>query len=248
MISVVTVNFNSGNLISRTLNSIKSQTYNFFEYIVIDGGSSDSSLSLLIKNEDIIDTLVIERDNGIYDAMNKGFAQSNYPWIIFLNSGDTFYNETVLEEVSKHLRILSKKKEFEQIGCLYGSTNIISEIDEKIQIPKSLNKRNLILYGTRVLCHQSVFYNKIVFGEFNINYRLKGELDSYYSIIQNNYIGIQIPLIVSNFYTGGVNNQQYLKNAKETIAVNWKYAKILSILGLPSILLRIFRNLPLTWK
>lgn len=98
--SVITINYNNCDGLHQTIDSVLGQTYKDFEYIVIDGGSTDGSVNVLKKNAASISYWVSERDNGIYHAMNKGIAQVHGDYCIFMNSGDYFYNNMVLEKVS----------------------------------------------------------------------------------------------------------------------------------------------------
>lgn len=100
MISVVTINRNNSSGLRRTLFSVVSQTYADYEYIVVDGDSTDDSKIILQQFLSSINVLIIEPDSGIYDAMNKGLKASSGEYVIFLNSGDTFTSPYVLSELS----------------------------------------------------------------------------------------------------------------------------------------------------
>ena len=82
LVSVVTVCFNAKKTIQRTFDSIRKQTYSNIEYIVIDGCSNDGTVQLINDNSDLIDTLVSEPDDGIYDAMNKGISLSKGDFVV----------------------------------------------------------------------------------------------------------------------------------------------------------------------
>ena len=84
LVSIITVVFNGYETIQRTINSVQSQTYKNIEYIVIDGCSTDGTLDILNSNIGLIDKIVSEKDNGIYDAMNKGIGIANGDYIFFL--------------------------------------------------------------------------------------------------------------------------------------------------------------------
>ena len=99
--SVITINFNNCEGLRHTIESVVSQTYKEFEFIVIDGGSTDGSLDVIKECADEISYWVSEPDGGIYNAMNKGVVQAHGEYCIFMNSGDMFYNNTVLERVVK---------------------------------------------------------------------------------------------------------------------------------------------------
>jgi predicted nuclease with TOPRIM domain len=103
LFSIITVTYNAEAFLNTTLKNILSQTFKDFELIIIDGNSSDQTLSIIRKYNSRIDYWVSEQDTGIYDAMNKGIAQASGDWINFMNAGDIFSSETTLEEVSKSI-------------------------------------------------------------------------------------------------------------------------------------------------
>ena len=98
-LSIITVNFNDAKGLERTIESVISQSYHNFEFIVIDGGSSDGSLDIIKKYERHIDYWVSEHDGGIYQGMNKGLRQAKGDYVNFMNSGDSFYSSDVLEKI-----------------------------------------------------------------------------------------------------------------------------------------------------
>ena len=98
--SVITINYNNSEGLRHTIESVAGQTYKDYEYIIIDGGSTDGSVEVIKKYADRIDYWVSEPDGGIYNAMNKGVAQAHGVYCIFMNSGDRFYEQNVLEKVN----------------------------------------------------------------------------------------------------------------------------------------------------
>ena len=98
--SVITINYNNSKGLRQTIDSVLGQTYKDFEYIIIDGGSMDGSVEVLKEYGDKITFWKSEADSGIYNAMNKGVAYAHGDYCIFMNSGDFFYNESVLERVN----------------------------------------------------------------------------------------------------------------------------------------------------
>ena len=96
-ISLITINLNNAEGLRDTLNSIHFQEERPFEHIIIDGGSTDHSLTVINDYNDKISNYVTSKDNGIYCAMNKGASISKGEWIGFLNSGDIFYPEVISE-------------------------------------------------------------------------------------------------------------------------------------------------------
>jgi len=96
LISVITVVYNDEKHIENTILSVLKQTHDHVEYIIVDGGSSDETINIIKKYGKKIDYWVSEPDDGIYSAMNKGVAVAKGDWIIFINSGDIFYNDSAL--------------------------------------------------------------------------------------------------------------------------------------------------------
>ena len=98
-LSIITVNFNNASGLERTIQSVISQTFKDYEFIIIDGGSADNSVNIIHKYEQKIDYWVSEHDGGIYQGMNKGLRQAKGDYVNFMNSGDCFYSTNVLERI-----------------------------------------------------------------------------------------------------------------------------------------------------
>lgn len=119
IISVITVCYNAVANIEETMLSVLNQRYDKVEYIVIDGGSKDGTLDVIKKYANKLAYWISEPDKGIYDAMNKGIAKATGDWINFMNAGDKFINEEVLNKsfVSRYS---------DDVDILYG--DVISNI------------------------------------------------------------------------------------------------------------------------
>ena len=98
-LSVITVNFNDAQGLERTIKSVISQTFRDYEFIIIDGGSTDSSIDVIKKYEDHINFWVSEPDGGIYQGMNKGLSHAKGDYVNFMNGGDSFHAPDVLETI-----------------------------------------------------------------------------------------------------------------------------------------------------
>lgn len=153
-LSVITICFNEKQ-IRRTCESIVSQTWQDFEWIVIDGGSTDGTLDILAEYKERIDTLVSEKDNGIYDAMNKGIKLAKGEWLSFMNGGDSFYSADVLEKTFGSGQNITA-------GVLYGST-YTPEKEKFRKVPKKLRRDFFI--GSNIN-HQSTFIKRSLFDKY----------------------------------------------------------------------------------
>ena len=102
-VTVVTVTFNAEDCIEDTILSVINQSYKNIEYIVVDGLSTDGTLDVVRRYADRIDTWMSEKDLGIYDAMNKAIDIASGDWIVFMNAGDSFYNNDVIKDVFENV-------------------------------------------------------------------------------------------------------------------------------------------------
>lgn len=160
MISIITVVRNGVASIEETILSVINQNYFEIEYIIIDGVSTDGTLSVIEKYVDKISTFVSEPDNGIYDAMNKGIKLAKGDWIYFLGADDVLYSKNTLFNIFID-------KSHDNVEVIYGDVMMKqSQIlyDGKFDYEKMSN---------RSICHQAIFYRKEVFdkyGFFNTRY------------------------------------------------------------------------------
>ena len=112
-VSVVTVTFNCQDVIEGTVRSVIDQDYDNVEYIVVDGGSKDDTLDILNRYRSRFAYFISEKDNGIFDAMNKAIIASTGDWILFLNAGDILASANVLSD------IFSKPYD-DNVGVVFG--------------------------------------------------------------------------------------------------------------------------------
>jgi len=147
LISVITVVFNGENDLEQTIKSVINQTYNNIEYIVIDGGSTDDTLSIIKKYEDKINYWVSEDDNGIYDAMNKGVGLAQGEWLCFINSGDIFISQNTLFDLAYALKDGSKLFIYSNgtVSNRTGTYNTISDAKLKENIVDATSKLDKLM-------------------------------------------------------------------------------------------------------
>lgn len=165
LFSIITVNYNNKIGLARTIASVVSQTYKGYELIIIDGFSSDGSQEIIGSNKEYVHYWVSEKDNGVYDAMNKGIARASGKYLFFLNSGDVFASSSVL-------KILSEVSEVNDSDILYG--NFIYG-DSLI---KYRSRLSLYYVMNQVICHQVQFIKKQLFdmgGMYDLSYPITAD-------------------------------------------------------------------------
>ena len=197
LISVVTVVFNGVKFLEKTVQSVINQTYDNVEYIIIDGGSTDGTLDIIKKYENQIDYWVSERDDGIYDAMNKGLKIGTGTWLNFMNAGDSFYDRTTLENIFTD-------SNYKNIDVLYGNHSVIYQ--NKTRISKAGNIED-IWKGSQ-FCHQSSFMSANAYksNKFNLSNRIGADFELFYTLYKKNISFKYIDIIVANYSAGGLSD------------------------------------------
>jgi glycosyltransferase involved in cell wall biosynthesis len=214
LISIITINYNNCHGLLNTLNSINNQSYKNFELIVIDGKSKDDSITIIKDFYYLINKYIIEKDTGIYNAMNKGIKFCKGNWLIYLNSGDIFYNNDVLKSFINNIYIFNNNYDI-----IYGSTYM----ENKIIIPKKNLGINDFILGLP-FCHQSVFvssriYNKYIFNE---RYKIFSDLIYFRQCYIDDIKFKKINLIISNFNDEGTSSKYNLNHLIEIFFINYK--------------------------
>lgn len=222
-VSIITATYNSSNSIKRTLDSIASQDYKNIEHIIIDGGSTDATLDI-VKNHRIQDAKIIsEKDNGIYDALNKGLKIATGDIIGFLNSDDYFSTNC---SVSTIVNVFTNNNSDIVYGDLLYVTN--TNLKEKIirywksnQFkPQSLRFGWMPPHPT-VYCTKEIYDN---YGHFNTNMNIAADYDFILRVFkQQNLKKTYIPKVIVNMQIGGASNGSFknlvLKTKEDLIAV-----------------------------
>lgn len=220
-LSVITINFNDAAGLERTIGSLGIQTYRDFELIVIDGGSTDGSVDVIKKNEGLIRYWVSEKDKGIYNAQNKGIAQTKGNYCLFLNSGDSLINEHVLQKV------FANKP---SADIVYGDMQI-DWGNGKIthgKMPDTITKEHMIL---DTLWHPVSFIKRTLFekyGTYNEEYKMVADYDFFFkTIIANNVSTQHVNLEISLYNVNGFSSKPEFKaiEKEERARVQRSYLK-----------------------
>lgn len=163
-LSIITINYNNKAGLEKTVQSVVNQTWQDFEFIVIDGNSSDGSKDVLSAYSSFFSYAVSEPDSGIYNAMNKGIKISTGDYLMFLNSGDALIDNTILEKLNAELN--------GQYDIYYGDILHIDGIKQEVRtFPKKLN---FAFFYEQNISHQASFIKAKLFKDiFLYNENLK---------------------------------------------------------------------------
>lgn len=197
LISVVTINYNNASGLEETIKSVTSQTFGDFEYIVIDGGSTDGSKQIIERFADKIDYWVSEKDKGIYNAMNKGARAAHGDYVAFLNSGDVYADKDALTNVAaQHL------KADVCVGDLEFSTGGV------LRAPKAEDV-TMSFFMNGSLSHPSSFTRRelLIRHPFVEEFRISADMEFFmYVLVKLNASYQQLNGVVSIFDTTGISS------------------------------------------
>lgn len=202
LISIITINYNDKLGLERTVKSVLSQRFENFEHIIIDGNSSDGSKEVIDKYADKFSYCISEPDSGIFNAMNKGIKVAKGEYLLFLNSGDTFYDDNVLLNASE--------KVTNDYDIYYGDVKRIYPNGKEV-IKKYPKKLNFNFFVDSAIAHQSSIVKRSLFDKvfyFNEDYKVFSDWEFFVcAICKFNIPYKHLDTIVANFDMDGISSQ-----------------------------------------
>jgi glycosyltransferase involved in cell wall biosynthesis len=214
-VSLITVSFNSEGTIEQTIRSVIGQTYfPNIEYIMIDGGSTDRTLDIIKEYKNHIKYFISERDNGIYDAMNKGIRASTGDVVAILNSDDIYFDNKVIEKVMGHFINDSS------LSAVYGDLYYVSQNDTSKVVRKWISKAYYpdFFNDGHVPPHPTLFVKKRIYEEiglFNLNYKLASDYEFMLRLFKKNSFKTKyISSVFIKMRLGGATNKSILNIIK----------------------------------
>jgi glycosyltransferase involved in cell wall biosynthesis len=198
-LSIVTINYNNKEGLEKTIVSVVNQKDVYFEYIIIDGGSTDGSIGLIKQYIDRITFWVSEPDNGIYHAMNKGIHASKGEYLLFLNSGDFLSESKILNSVVNN---------FASCKDLYYGKVLLKNFNNTIaEAPRDLSA-SYFFYNS--LPHSGVFFKrKVIECGYDEKYRIAGDYALIMKLLFQDFASYQkLDQVISIFDMSGVSNNE----------------------------------------
>lgn len=208
LFSIVTVTYNASQLLKRTIDSVLGQASESFEYLIVDGKSEDGTVEIIKSYEDKLSYWSSEKDTGIYNAMNKALQHCKGEWVIFMNAGDTFSDNSILKQIAPHC--------LPHIDLIYGDRHRIS--------PSGLRRyekagRLEDAYLKEVVYHQSLFTRTELLRQRNYDesYKLAADYEFMLHSLKSGKKFKYVELSVSDFLEGGASRENYLLAQIEAI-------------------------------
>lgn len=245
-ISIITVSYNSEATIRDTIESVLSQTYNNIEYIVIDGASKDSTLSIINEYKERISLIVSERDNGIYDAMNKGIRMASGDVVGILNSDDVFFDSNSVQSIAENF---SKNTDAVYADLVYVNRDNLNKPS------RFYSSKNFSLSRIRfgiMLPHPTFYVRRCLFdklGFYKTDYRVAADFELITRFVTSKIKLHRLPLCLVKMREGGISSSDLKGRVHQNFEIvrackeNKIYTNIfLVMLKLPFKMLSYFRR------
>lgn len=220
-ISIVTVVYNDKQGLLKTYESLSSQVFTNYEWVVVDGGSTDGAIEFLHSINNMSLVWESEPDKGIYDAMNKGIAMSSGEYLVFMNAGDEFYNKYTLDSV-----ISSISKSDSPVDIVFGGAEYCFKNNISLyRPPKEIGK--YIWHGLPAN-HQATYYKKtsIIEPAYDLKYLMCGDYYIVSSMYKSGVHALYINKPIVRFDMGGVSSRRPFLLIKEAYQVQRDVLKI----------------------
>ncbi|MFB0493783.1 glycosyltransferase involved in cell wall biosynthesis [Mucilaginibacter sp. OAE612] len=212
-LSVITIVYNNVRDIERTIRSVINQTYTNIEYIIVDGLSNDGTLQVIDKYKSQITKFISEKDEGIYDAMNKGLALTTGDYVIFMNSGDEFYdNETVAAVFAAA----------EDADIYYGETEMIADDGSSLgqrrhKAPAKFTWRGF-KYGMSI-SHQAIYIRRSLAEPYDRRYQLSSDIDWIIRAAKKAKKIVNVNKYVAKYLVGGMSKKKHRQSLMERFEI-----------------------------
>lgn len=221
--SIITVTYNDLANLQKTAQSIIAQKFKRYEWIIIDGSSTDETVDFLRNIERNFHPVqwISEIDSGLYDAMNKGLALCQLDYIIFMNAGDTFIDENTLQTVNDHI-VLAHIPNF-----IYGDAIETNSKLDSFYRPARPETRKQIGMFTH---HQAMVYKREIIKNYRLQYDTSYKIAADYKFtcefLEKAKTTHYIPQPLSIFLQGGISQTQWKQSMKEQISIKIQILKM----------------------
>lgn len=241
-ISIITVCYNSADTIGETLRSVREQTYEDIEHIIIDGGSTDKTLEVVAAGGLHLVKLVSEPDRGIYDAMNKGLGLATGEVVGFLNSDDVLAHPAVIQKIARAMVNPS-------IDACYGDLVYVAREDTNrvVRYWKSQDYRHGLFERGWVPAHPTFYARRVLYqnyGNFDLGMGLAADFDILLRFFEAHRItSVYIPEVLVSMRLGGATNVSFCNVFRQNVEIAHAFRKYGLSVGLKPFFFRLISRL-----
>lgn len=223
--SIITITYNAASVIEPTLQSVYAQTYTNYEYLLIDGGSTDGTVDIAKASGIGFAHIVSEPDKGLYDAMNKGIRLATGDYLCFLNAGDAFYAPDTLQRIADAAMACDSLPH-----VLYGET---AEVDNarnfvrmrRLKAPDDLNWRSF--RDGMLVCHQAFYARRDIAPLYDLRYRLSADVDWCIKVMKSSTRLVKVDAVVVNYLQNGLSLKHHRASLIERFRIMSRYYGLL---------------------
>lgn len=231
--SIITCTYNAADVLQRTLDSVVKQTWAQIEHIIVDGASKDNTMAMVnayrqLNEEEETEHSIIaksEPDRGLYDAMNKGLKLATGDYVVFLNAGDVFPNDSTLENISNDV---NERSDGMLPAVLYGNTDIVDNNGNLLRPRRLAPPDNLTWRSFRhgmLVCHQAFYVRTDIAKEepYDLKYRFSADVDWCIRVMKHAEKDglplLKLHEVVVNYLDGGMTNKNHRASLIERFQV-----------------------------
>ncbi len=220
--TIITVTYNAGKVLEDTIQSVITQTYKNIEYLIIDGSSTDNTLEIVGKYRPYIHRVVSEPDKGLYDAMNKGIALATGDYLCFLNAGDAFDEDDILQCIVRSMPMNPLP------DVIYGETAIVDGEGHFLHMRKKAAPEKLDWKSFQrgmLVCHQAFFASRALAQEepYDLQYRFSADFDWCIRIMKRSKVLHNTHLTLIDYLNEGMTTRNHRASLKERFRIMVKY-------------------------
>jgi len=224
LFSVITITYNAADVLPATLRSVREQTFDSYEHLIVDGASSDKTLEVAAKGAPRCQTIVSAPDRGLYDAMNKGLGMARGEYVVFLNAGDRFHSTDTLQ------RVADKILDNDFPGVVYGQTDLIDSSGTRIA-GRHLEAPVELTYDSfkngMVVCHQAFFALRRITGYFDLKYRFSADYEWCIRVLQHSRQNCYIDAVLADYLIEGLTTRNRKASLTERFKIMCYYYGVL---------------------
>ena len=226
--SVITVTYNAEAVLEETIQSVITQTYHHVEYIIVDGASTDGTLSIAERYKERIARIVSEPDKGLYDAMNKGIRLATGDYLCFLNAGDSFHEDDTLQQMARTLT------GDELPDVLYGETALVDREGHfvrmrRLSTPETLTWRSF--KQGMLVCHQAFFAKASLVEPYDLRYRFSADFDWCIRVMKKARVLHNTRLTIIDYLEEGMTTRNHKASLRERFRIMTRHYGWLSTLA-----------------
>ena len=210
-ISIITITYNAGRFLERTIQSILAQQATDYEYLVIDGASTDDTLDIIKRHENYITNWISEPDRGLYDAMNKGLHRAKGRYVWFMNAGDELHDSQTLSNLLERIKVSDADVYYSDALFVRDDgtpVGLRSQVTPHT-LPQRLNWEDMAL-GMKV-CHQAFVAKRTIVPEYLTN-NLSADLDWEIRCLKAAQNAEFLPFTLCKYLVGGLSVQQHQRS------------------------------------